>query len=183
MDTVAIIISLIAGAFTALATFVVSYFQRLERKKGVERQKVLGESLRLSLNESFKDYFTRYESNLIAKDKTDYLVNVFRNYLVHYPSQETKRDVEKIVNEKVIELKKRIDAIEARFPEEATIEKIASINDAIMVTKLESMSDSIHAIQDQMLTKWDIVKIVFAILAALGVIVAIIFGTLNWLKQ
>jgi len=182
MDSFAVVISLIAGAFAALVTFLVSYRQRLERKKEHKRQKELGEALRVSLSKSFQNYFKKYDSELIDADKTDYIQRIFRNYLVHYPSLETKTDIEEQVNERVNELKKRIEAIESRFPQEATLEKIASVNDAILATQLEAMSDSIKAMQDDMLTKWDVAKVVFAILASLGVIVAIIFGVLNWLK-
>ncbi len=182
MDIFLFVTALITGAVAALMSFIISYRQRVERKKENERQKELSEVLRLSFGKSFQDYFARYGSQLIDADKTDYIKRILRNSLVHYPSLETKADIEKQVNERVNELKKRIEAIEARFPREATLEKIASVNDAILATQLEAMSNSIKAIQDNMLTKWDVVKIVFAILAALGVITAIIFGILNLVK-
>ncbi|GAI25840.1 unnamed protein product, partial [marine sediment metagenome] len=103
-----------------------------------------------------------------------------RNYLVHFSTVQTKQDIETQVNEQVDELKKRIEEIEARFPQEATLEKIASVNDAILATQLETLSASIKAIQDRMLTKWDIAKIVFAILTALGTLIGIIFGIINF---
>jgi len=63
------------------------------------------------------------------------------------------------------------------------LEKIASVNDAILATQLETLSASIKAIQNRMLTKWDIAKIVFAILSALGILVGIIFGIINFVAQ
>lgn len=182
MDVFAIAISLIASAVAALTTFIVSYKQRLERQKENKRQKELSQALRVSLSKSFQDYFAKYGLEIIDKDKTDYILRMFRNYLVHYPSLETKTDIEEQVNARVNELKKRIEGIEARFPKEATLEKIASVNDAILATQLEAISESINVMRDNMLTKWDVAKVVFSILAALGVIVAIIFALLNWLR-
>ncbi len=180
-----IVISLVSGAFAVLAAltaFIVSRKQKLQRKEENERQKELSEALRVSFSKSFQDYFTKYDSQLINADKTNYIISNYRDFLVHYPRLETKADIEEQVNEKVNELKKRIEAIEARFPPEAKLEKIASVNDAILATQLEAMSDSIKAIQDKMLTKWDVAKVVFAILGSLGAIVAIIFGILTWVK-
>ena len=177
MDAIAIVVSLIAGVFTALIAFIVSYKQRLERKKENTQQKELSEALHQSLSEAFGDYYyTNYDLQFI--NPTDYLTSI-RNYLVHSPTLQTKTDIEEQINAKVGELKKRIEAIEARFPQEAMLEKIASVNDAIMATRLEAMSDSIKVIHDRMLTKWDVAKTVFTILSILGVLIGLILGIIN----
>jgi len=180
---IAVIIALVTGVVTALAGFIVSYTQMLIKRREDLKRKKLGEELKISFSNSFKDYFSSYEAKLFNMDKPNSYIMNLRNYLVHFPNLETGKDVKELVNEKFEELKKRVEAIETRFPKEATLEKIASVNDAILATQLEAMSDSIKEIQKNILTKWDVVKILFAILGALGVIVAIIFGILNWIKS
>ena len=175
-----VIVSLIGAAVAGLMTFIVGYRQRLDRKKENERVEELSEALRVSISKSYQDYLGKY-AEFAYLDKDGY-IKLLRDSLAHYPSLETKADIEEQVNASVNELGKRIKAIEARFPQEATLEKIASVNDAILATQLEAMSNSIKDIKDKMLTKWDVVKIAFAILAALGGIAAIIFGILNWVK-
>lgn len=174
---VTIVVSLVAGAFTAIMSFLVAYRQRLIKQKEDIRQKELSNSLNQALSESFKEYLTKSDTA-----KTDYFITYLRNYLVHYSTVRPKQDIESQANEKVDELKKRIEAIEKRFPQEATLEKIASVNDAIMATQLEAMSDSTKTLQDKMLTKWDVAKIVFAILSALGILTGLILGILNLIK-
>jgi CHAD domain-containing protein len=168
--------------------------QRSLKEKQEKLQKEVSEAIRVSLSKSFPEYFSDQESPLFSADDelpvlseeriSDRLKRAIRTnlVLVHYPSLETKADIQKQVDESVSELKKRIEAIEARFPQEATLEKISSINDAILATQLEAISNSIKTIQDNMLTKWDVVKIVFTILLALGGIAAIIFGIVDLLK-
>jgi len=179
-DIVALVASLIGSAVAALLSFLVAYKQRLERKKKERLEKELSESLRVSLSKSYQDYLGKY-AEFAYLDKDGY-IKLLRDSLAHYPSLETKADIKEQVNASVNELENRIKAIEARFPQEATLEKIASVNDAILATQLDAMSNSIKDIKDKMLTKWDVVKIAFAILAALGGISAIIFGILNLVK-
>ena len=49
--------------------------------------------------------------------------------------------------------------------------------------KDESLADSLKTLERRILTKWDVAKIVFIILAALSGIIGIIFGILNYLKN
>lgn len=180
MDVLISLGSLAAGGIAALLAFLVGYRQKVKRQKENERLEELSEALRVSLSKSYQDYLGKY-AEFAYIDKDGY-IKLLRDSLAHYPSLETKADIEEQVNASVNELENRIKAIEARFPQEATLEKIASVNDAILATQLEAMSNSIKDIKDKMLTKWDVVKIAFAILAALGGISAIIFGILNLVK-
>jgi len=175
---IAVVVSLIAGVIAAIMSFLVSYRQRLAKQKEDLRQKELSDSLRITLADSFRESYANIDA-----DRIDDNIRYLRNYLVHLSPVQPKQDIEAQVNEKVDELKKRIETIEARFPQEATLEKIASVNDAILATQLETLSASIKAIQNRMLTKWDIAKIVFAILSALGILVGIIFGIINFVAQ
>ena len=175
---VTILTSLIGGITAGIVWFILRFWQLLAKRKENLRRKELGEDLRKTLSESFREYYAKTDTELA--DTTGYNFRYLRNYLVHYSTLQTRPEIEEQVNVKVDELKKRIEAIESRFPQEATLEKIASVNDAILATQLETLSDSIKAIQDKMLTKWDVAKIVFAILSALGFLAGIIFGILTF---
>lgn len=183
------------AALTSVAIGAVSYLairriEQIAQREQAQRLKEVNEALRKSLSESFRkvgdEYFWQSEYVDARYGLNEYLwnnyVNTTRNLLAHHPKLETKADIREEVNAAFDELKKRIDAIEARFPEQDKLEKIASVNDAILGTQLEAMSESIKAIQDEMLTKWDVAKVVFAILGSLGAIAAIVFGILNWAK-
>ena len=88
-----------------------------------------------------------------------------------------KTDIEDNINQKIEQLKIRLDEIEQRFPKEATLEKIASVNDAILGTQIEELSKTVREIKDKQLNRWDVVTVVFGTLAALGGVV----GLISWI--
>lgn len=92
-----------------------------------------------------------------------------------YPESVVDMDeIDKHVEQLIGSFQDRIDAIEKRFPKTTTVEKIASVNDAILATKIEDLIVRIEKIEEKQLSKWDVATIVFAVLAALGTIVALI---------
>jgi uncharacterized membrane protein YccC len=82
-----------------------------------------------------------------------------------------RREVESAVET----FRERLERIEERFPEEATLEKIASINDAILATKIELLEKSIESLESRILSKWDVAMVFFQVIGTIGVIAAIIF--------
>jgi uncharacterized coiled-coil protein SlyX len=97
-------------------------------------------------------------------------------------SQLSKEDVDKEVETAVTAFSARLERIEQRFPDTATIDKIASINDAVFATKIEQLQKSLEQIDAKVLSKWDVATIVFAVIGAVGVIAGAIFTVANFLK-
>ena len=180
------IVALVASIIAVLTSFLLQMV--VKRQKEAEAQQ--RETYSGMINELWNKYYKRFESGLKGEAKTDYeaylnylLTNYersWRNLLVHSPSYPTRAEIETEVNKKFDELKRRVEEIENRFPKEATLEKIASVNDAILATNVEALSESIKRIEDKLLTKWDIAKVVFQILAALGVLIGVIFAILQY---
>ena len=186
------IISIIVALITAIVAVLASYLAHRIAKNVKKRKAQLREIYFKKINEEWNKYYGQLEPSLkdVAKEsyETYLLLNLLSNYgktwgnlPVEFPSYSTKDEVEGEVDRKVDELKKRVEEIEKRFPKEATLEKIASVNDAILSTNLEALSESIKRIEERMLTKWDVVKILFQILAALGVLTTLIFAALKYL--
>jgi hypothetical protein len=63
------------------------------------------------------------------------------------------------------------------------LEKIASINDAILATKIEQLEKSLGLLDSRMVTKWDVATIVFAVIGAIGVIAGAIFAVANFVLK
>lgn len=59
-------------------------------------------------------------------------------------NEETKTEIQVEVESLVSNLRDRLERVEQRFPAEATLEKVASTNDAIMATKLEYLEKSLN---------------------------------------
>lgn len=82
------------------------------------------------------------------------------------------------VERAVASFQMRVEKIEERFPDATEIDKIASINDAVLATKIETIQRQIEKIEkrldDDLVTKWQVALIVFAILSAVGGVVALV---------
>lgn len=75
--------------------------------------------------------------------------------------------------EDLARVEERLAAIEERFPDAAAIDKIASVNDAIMATKIEALEKTVVELQSKMLTRWDVALVLFAVLGALSALVGV----------
>ncbi len=95
----------------------------------------------------------------------------------------TATEAQKESDAKIEDLKKRISEIENRLPEQDTVDKIASVNDAILATQIESLSEKVKKLEEKLLSRWDIAKIVFQILAAVGALVGIVLTIITFLEK
>ncbi len=188
------IIGIITALTGAIVAALVSYLAQQIAKRKKEEEAKIREIYSNKLYDLWNEYDKEIKSGLKDEDKVDYyeknlkylLLNYqksWRNLLVHYPSYPiylARAEIETEAHKEFDELKKHVEEIENRFPKEATLEKIASVNDAILATKFEALSESIKRIEDKLLTKWDVAKVIFQILAALGVLIGVIFAILQY---
>ena len=107
---------------------------------------------------------------------------LMRYFFVPSQEQPTEEQIEAKIAEKLTEIKERVEQIESRFPKEATIDKIASVNDALLATQIESLTEAVTRIEQKILTKWDVAKIVFEILAGFGVLMGLLLAVIQLLK-
>jgi hypothetical protein len=95
----------------------------------------------------------------------------------------SRAEIRREVEAAITALQGRLEQIEQRFPEEATLEKIATVNDAILATKIEQLEKSIENLESKLLTKWDVATIVFAVFAAIGGVAGVIFAVANFVLK
>lgn len=184
------IVALTVGISSIIAALIAVFANHLAKKK-----KTADEDLKHLYTTTFNEFIDGGISNFIppkidAKTR-EFYETLFRslsnktiperNFIVHAPTYPSKEQIEERVKEQLSEIKKRIESIEKRFPKDSKLEKLASVNDAILATNIENLSETVQRIEKKLLSKWDVAKIVFQILAALGVIVAIIFGVLQYI--
>lgn len=85
-------------------------------------------------------------------------------------------DRDGVLAEQTRDLQKRVRAIEDRLPERVDIDKIASINEALLAKAVEDLRAALTRLEDRTPTKWDVATVVFAVLAGLGALVALVVG-------
>ncbi len=80
-------------------------------------------------------------------------------------------------------LKERLQAIENRFPDEASIDKIASINDALFAQRIDQLSERLDKIEEKILSKWDVATIVSIIASGIFAVVGATYAVLKALGK
>lgn len=191
MEVTSIVIAIAAAVFGLLAAAFTALFQKREKAKQQELREVFTEKYMNILDVNYDKLLEQYLSlsEMTPKERAmvdDYKrsrLSDWRNILFHYPLPQAKKDVEAEVNSKIEEMNKRIETIEARLPKDDTLDKLASINDAILATQMEALAESVKRLQEKALTKWDVAKVVFTILGALGVTIGIVLGIMNLVQQ
>ncbi len=186
-DVIDIIIPLTGGIlFGLISIFIEKYIKN--RKEGLEKQRELIENQISAIEKKVIKNTLSGLPESTRQNKWDLEITQYQDgsSIEIWPNNLSKieqPEIEKQVEERVLPLKKRIEEIERRFPPESTIEKIASINEAVLATRLDSLTEAIEKIEIKLLTKWDVAVVVLEIVGGLGVIIAIIFGIINLLQS
>ena len=168
-----------------LASVISAYLSGQEQRRIKEE----AEHYRNVYKKSFSAYFDQLEKSrpdLKSGDNWSKLIKEFYISSVSDLAQVeylSEKETQIIIDEKVHSLKYRIEEIESRFPSQDTIEKIASVNDAILATQIENLSEKINALEKSKLSKWDVAIVVFQIISALGVFCGVGFGIISYLSK
>jgi LPS O-antigen subunit length determinant protein (WzzB/FepE family) len=89
--------------------------------------------------------------------------------------EETRKELERQLNE----VHDRIRKIEERFPADATLEKIASINDALLAQRIDQLAKQIDGFESRILTKWDVALTTGTMLAGIISVVGATYAVLK----
>jgi uncharacterized protein YeeX (DUF496 family) len=165
-----VIIGIIGSLLGAAIAFIAGSILAVISK----RRKELVKKLRKEAEKEHKSALAReineYSRHISDAQKSPALIVAIDNSAsMATTDAEVRKEIEKISKA----LAGRISNIEKRLPEKDTIDKIASVNDAILATQLESLTETVKKIEEKTLSRWDIAKIVFQILAAVGLLVGI----------
>jgi len=150
------------------------------KKELSKAQAPLIEKLNTVLMELPKDVRAKYIQTLVYSQRSD---GSFPELTILPPSTATKEEIGKLIDKQISTLRTRIEEVEKRFPSEATLDKISSVNDAILATKVENLANSIEELNRKLLTKWDVAKVIFQVIGGLGALAAIILAVTNLLSS
>ena len=185
MEITTFIIGIISALLVSVIAFILNYLlgKYIKRKKEKEAQQreLYISNILASFFSKYKDWVPYSPIKFPEYFRPNY-ERTLRNIITHSPTSSTETEVENEVKEKFSKIDIRLKEIEKRFPEESTLEKIASINDAILATNIETLSESIKRIEDKLLTKWDVAKVAFQILGGLGILIGMIFTIIKFVS-
>ncbi|MCK4501225.1 hypothetical protein KAU11_12060 [Candidatus Babeliales bacterium] len=170
ISVLAIIIGIIGSLIGGLVAQRLSKLQRKSLTQSRNAWKKAQQELRNKMvHDLAMNIEDRQTKDLILKEFIVHLESSASNDIAVAQQDSIKREVE----DRTTVLKERLENIEKKFPEESTLEKVASVNDAILGTKIEELQRSIERIESKLFSKWDIAKIVFTIIGSLGALVGL----------
>lgn len=88
--------------------------------------------------------------------------------------------IQKEVERKIEEVRKRILDVETRFPNSTEIEKYASVNDALFNERLDQLGKRVERMESKILSQWDVAVVVSSVLGGIFGVVAATYAVLDF---
>ena len=179
---------------TSLISFVVTAIVWKLRKHNFEEQKDYFNEISQLTHESFTNQELIDEKTpwLSLKNKDELWINqpglLWKEIgnqtasIIALTPNLDEEEIKKEIETKINTISERISKIESRFPEEAKLEKIASINDALLCERIDQLNKQIEILEKKSLTKWDVVIVVSAIIGGIAFVVGAMYGILKALN-
>jgi DNA-directed RNA polymerase subunit N (RpoN/RPB10) len=179
------VVTALVGVLTsAIAALFSVYKRRLElREVEIEKERLKRATDELGINLGFIEIKpeNEKESGLqseLLKQIEDKLELRLKGIS---PASEEKLKSE--ISKEFQQFKERIEKIERRFPDEAQIDKVASINDALLSQRIDQLKERIDKMEEKIPSKWDIALTVSAILGGICAVVAATYGVIQFITQ
>lgn len=127
----------------------------------------------------FTNYLnTHYDDESNEKLKDVYLNLIKRNDYSFLPTD--KSEIEEMASKDFKDITERIEKMEEKFPKDGELDKYASINETILTMKLQELSSQVKRLEENQMSKWDIVVTVFYVLGGLSAIVGGVVGLIKF---
>jgi hypothetical protein len=89
-------------------------------------------------------------------------------YEVGSSSVISEKEIQDLIEKRTEDIRSKIEQIETRLPNEAILDKLSSVNDAILATHIEELRASLRRLEDRTMTPRGVAGIVSLILGSLG---------------
>lgn len=170
---------MLLGVLSAALGAATHLLQRHIQSKHLKKRMLLSEELaKKSFIESYDIHINEASSDELANK----ILTEVKNGIIRDASEQqgiTKQLVSAEVEEKMGDLKERLQAIESRLPTDSVIDKISSINDALLAQRLEQLSQRIDNLESNQLTRWDVAV---TLATVMGGILIVVGATYSFLK-
>jgi len=174
------IIATLLGLFTSLAVAVVSYlFGKQKKHEKQERVEAKGEiSVAVGPVRMTRFYGGGEAKPIVTPELAKRMQEQILAQVQSSP-RVSREDIQKEVESQLGEVQARIEKIENRFPDEAKLDKVASINDALISERIDQLSKQVENLDNKILSRWDVALVVSSIIAAIIAVVGATYGVLK----
>ena len=91
----------------------------------------------------------------------------------------SKEDARQEFDSQLDEVRTRLAEVESRFPKEAKLEKVTSMNDALLSERIDQLAKQVEALEKRILSKWDIALTVSTIIVGIAFVVMATYAVLK----
>ena len=181
VEVVTAIIGVVSSLVAALGSYTWKQFLNNQARefKDKEKEKITEIGLDLGIINIKHKISDNVEP--VRAEITNELINqIEKDILEKIPSSGlSKNEIRVEIEERIEAFHKRLENIESRFPEKDSIDKIASINDALFAERIEQLQKKIETIEKSNLTKWDVALVVSMVVAGIFAIVGATYAVLS----
>jgi len=168
-----VIYSALIGAIASIIAGVLASIMLHRRKKQVsdQKEKVRNTITKLGIDLGFVK--AEISSNQLAPTKSQ-LETIEEQIIARLSDRPdfSATKLEDAIKNELEQFRDRISKIEERFPPEAQLEKISSINDAVFSLRIDQLAKQIDTLETRILSRWDVAVIVSSMIAGIFAIVA-----------
>jgi len=92
-------------------------------------------------------------------------------------------EVKSELDHELSQFRDRVKRIEDRFPSDAELDKIASINDALLSERIDQLAKRMESLEARTLSRWDVTVVVSAIIGGIATVVASTVAVVQFLAK
>jgi hypothetical protein len=175
------IIPVIAGFIASIATVIYAYLAKEHSASRRDRQMKELSKVVFSMGPVTVKRTLEGEAIAFSFATPELLQSIEQSIIARLESRPgaTKEETRKELERQLNEVHDRIKKIEDRFPADATLEKIASINDALLAQRIDQLAKHIEGLESRILTKWDVAVTTGTMLAGIIAVVGATYAVLK----
>lgn len=184
-SAIAVVVSLLAGVATGALKSVIA--RRTEKHRMQSREDARRRISEIGLDFAVTQQHAKMQmldhepERAPIKLSDELLAQIVEGIVAQVAGQKelTGANIKAEVDKAVTELMGRLESIEARFPNNSSIDKIASINDALFAERIEQLSNRLSLLEQKQLTKWDVAITVSTVVAGICTVVGATYSVLK----
>ena len=181
IESTTLVTSIIAGAvFSGLFAKLVKQLIKIQSVK--EKSDILKSKTEFGINIAGLQLRHQISGENVSEPLTEQLISQVEDDLLERLSDLdgiSKTQVREEIENKVADIRGRIEQIETRFPDTVKIDKISSINDALFAERIELLAKRLDSLESKILSKWDVAIIVSLVIAGISFIVGATYSVIT----
>ena len=182
--------TMLAALAGVIASLISALYSLFRKKSEIDSIKKKSERLRSRATQISIDLglvkFTQSLEQTAENIPKDEIIEQLEGRILRRLSEQpnlTDEGIDIAVKSDLNEFRERIDKIESRFPEESKIEKIASINDALLSERIDQLKERVDRLGNKILNRWDVALTVSAIIGGIITIVVTTYSVIKFLEK